>query len=42
MLEQTAIPFQSTIVPAALVSNPPEHLVLPEPLLPKQLHHLLT
>ena len=35
-----AIPFQSTIVPAVLVSNPPEYLVLPEPLRPKQLHRL--
>ena len=34
-----AIPFQSTIFPAALAVNSLEYLVLPEPLQPKQLHH---
>ena len=34
-----AIPFYSTIFPAALAANSPEYLVLPEPLQPKQLHH---
>ena len=37
-----AIPFQSTIFPAALAANSPVYLVLPEPLRPKQLHHLHT
>ena len=37
-----AIPFWSTIFPAALASNSPEDLELPEPLQPKQLHHLHT
>ena len=37
-----AIPYWSTIFPAALAANPPEYLVLPEPLQPKQLHHLHT
>ena len=37
-----AIPFLSTIFPAALAANFPEYLVLPEPLRPKQLHHLHT
>ena len=35
-----AIPFQSTVFPAALAASSPEYLVLPEPLQPKQLHHL--
>ena len=39
---QVAIPFWSTIFPAALAANPPEYLMLPEPLRPKQLHHLRT
>ena len=34
------MPFYSTIFPAALAANSPEYLVLPEPLQPKQLHHL--
>ena len=33
---------QSTIFPASLATNPLEYLVLPEPLHPKQLHHLHT
>ena len=33
---------QSTVFPAALAANPPEYLVLPEPLRPKQLHHFHT
>ena len=37
-----AIPFWSTIFPAALASNSPEDLELPEPPQPKQLHHLHT
>ena len=37
-----AIPFQSTVLPAALTANSPEYLVLSEPLQPKQLHHLHT
>ena len=37
-----AIPFQSTIFSAALATNSPEYLVWPEPLQPKQLHHLHT
>ena len=37
-----AIPFYSTVFPAALAANSPEYLVLPEPLHPKQLHHLHT
>ena len=37
-----AIPFWSTIFPAALTANFPEYLVLPEPLQPKQLHHCHT
>ena len=36
------IPFWSTVFPAALATNSPEHLVLPEPLRLKQLHHLHT
>ena len=36
------IPFYSTIFPAFLATNSPEYLVLPEPLQPKQLHHLHT
>ena len=32
-----AMPFQSTVFPAALAANTPEYLVLPEPLRPKQL-----
>ena len=31
-----------SIFPAALAANPPEYLVLPEPLRPKQRHHLRT
>ena len=34
--------FYSTVFPAALASNSPEYLVLPEPLRPKQRHHLRT
>ena len=34
-----AIPFYSTIFPAALAANSPEYLLLPEPLKPKQLYH---
>ena len=37
-----AMPSYSTIFPAALATNSPEYLVLPEPLRPKQLHHLHT
>ena len=37
-----AIPFWSTIRPSALAAKCPEYLVLPEPLWPKQLHHLDT
>ena len=37
-----AIPFWSTVFPAALDPNSPEYLVLPEPLRPKQLYHLHT
>ena len=37
-----AIPFQSTIFPAALAANSSEYLVLPEPLQPKKLYHLHT
>ena len=37
-----AIPFWSTIFPAALAANPPKYLELPEPLQRKQLHHLHT
>ena len=37
-----AIPFQSAVFPAALATNSPECLVLPEPLQPKQMHHLHT
>ena len=37
-----AIPFKSTVFPAALANNSPEYLLLPEPLRPKQLHHLHT
>ena len=36
------IPFWSTVFPAALATNSPEYLELPEPLQPKQLHHLHT
>ena len=35
-----AIPLLETIFPVALAANSPEYLVLPEPLRPKQLHHL--
>ena len=42
MLERVAIPFQSTIFPAALMSSSPEYLVLLGPLRLKQLHHLHT
>ena len=31
-----------SVFPAALAANSPEYLVLPEPLQPKQLHHLHT
>ena len=34
--------FWSTVYPAAPAANPPEDLVLPEPLRPKQLPHLHT
>ena len=34
-----AIPFSSTLFPAALAANSPEYLVRPETLQPKQLHH---
>ena len=37
-----AIPFQSTVFTAALATNSPEYLVLPELLQPQQLHHLHT
>ena len=37
-----AIPFYSTIFPAAIAGNSCEYLILPEPLWPKQLHHLHT
>ena len=37
-----AIPFYSTVFPAALAANSPEYLVLPKPLRPKQLHHIHT
>ena len=37
-----AIPFWSTIFPTTLAANLSECLVLPEPLWPKQLHHLHT
>ena len=37
-----ATPFYSTIFPAALATKSPEYLMLPEPLQPKQLHHLHT
>ena len=37
-----AIPFKSTVFPAALANNSPEYLLLPEPMWPKQLHHLHT
>ena len=37
-----AIPFWSTVFPAALTANSSEYLVLPEPLQPKQLYHLCT
>ena len=37
-----AIPFKSTIYPDPLAANSREYLVLPEPLRPKQLHHLCT
>ena len=30
----------STVLPAALAANSPEYLMRPEPLRPKQLHHL--
>ena len=34
--------FLELYIPAALATNTPEYLVLPEPLQPKQLHHLHT
>ena len=37
-----AIPYESTVYPASLAANSPDDLVLPEPLQPKQLHHLHT
>ena len=37
-----AIPFSSTILPAAQAANSPDYLVLPEPLRAKQVHHLHT
>ena len=37
-----AIPFESTIFPATLAASSLEYWVLPEPLQPKQLHHLHT
>ena len=37
LIAQYWLPF-----PAALAANSPEYLVLPEPLQPKQLHHLHT
>ena len=39
------VPYPSRalyFLPAALAANPPEYLVLPEPLRPKQLHRLHT
>ena len=41
MLANTvAMPFESTVFPAALAANSPESLVLPEPLRPRQPRHL--
>ena len=40
VLANTGNHHKSTVVPAALAANPPEYLVLPEPLRLKQLHHL--
>ena len=37
-----AIPFYSTIFPAALATNPPKYLVLPDPLRPKQPYRFHT
>ena len=37
-----AIPYESTVFPASLAANCPDDLVPPEPLQPKQLHHLHT
>ena len=34
--------FENTILPTTLAINPPEYLVLPETLQPKQLHHIHT
>ena len=42
ILEWVAIPLESTIFLAALGTNSPEYLMLPEPLQPKQQHHLHT
>ena len=39
---QYCLPFWSTIVPVAQAASSSEYLVLPEPLRPKQLHHLHT
>ena len=38
------LPYPSRVLlfPAALATNFPEYMVLPEPLRPKQLHHLHT
>ena len=42
VLANTGNHNKSTVFPAALAANPPEYLVLPEPLQTKQLHHLHT
>jgi len=42
ILAWVAISFYSTKFTAALATNSPEYLVLPGPLLPKQLYHLHT
>ena len=39
---QYATHFYSTVFPTSLSTNTPECLVLPEPLQPKELHHLHT
>ena len=41
-LTLVAIPFKNTMLPAALATNSPEYLVMPEPMRPKQLPHLHT
>ena len=33
---------RALLFPSALAANPPEYLVLPEPIRPKKLHHLHT